>query len=234
MKSNQRGKQSIMWYLFLGIACIIWITMMYLHISNYFYLYPTIKSVDLLIKRTLINCLLPVVPLAVALICIINRKFPLAMLFIFLFIPVQVFSSFRGAAEMLFSPSICSYTDNVLNFGIYDKRLQESLELNPVTYFPCEIPSSVKNVEYCYYYEYASDESVYISVSWEFNNERDYATIAAEIRQAASYSDGQGFYFSGSYYNNIIFLDDETCGITYVITSENDIQSSTFSFQSSR
>lgn len=229
MKSNQIEKQSIMWYIFWGIACIIWITMMYLHISNYFYLYPTIKSADLLIKWTLINCLLPMVPLAVALICIINRKFPLAMIFILLFIPVQLFSSFRGAAEMLFSPSICSYTDNVLNFGIYDKRLQESLELNPVSCFPIEIPSNVKNEEYCYYYEYASDESVYISISWEFNNEHDYSMIATEIRQTASYMHGHGYYFLDSYYNNIIFLDDETCGITYVITSENDIQSSTFS-----
>ena len=222
MKNDKLSKHLIINGVFAFLSVVIWIILVCTHLSNYNYLYPSILDVKSFVLSTLFNLFLPVIPLGLSIIFIFGNRAKLATISLALFVPVLGFSYMRGTAEILFSPTVNSYTNDVSNFGVYDEQLEKTLGLNPVPYFPADIPYDVKNINYCYYYRYASTETAYLSISWQYENEDNYFGVASEFDQLQATIGENGYVFTDSYYANAVFMDDDTLSVAYVITTRDD------------
>lgn len=203
------------------VAWAVWIGFAYTHVSNYFYLYPEITSLWEFTSWTLANLLLPTIPLIIGIIFVFYRKYKNAKICSTLFFLFLLISVVRGTVEILYLPTVHSYTDDIENFGVFDGALENNLTLNPVPYFPEEIPDEVQNVQYCYYYEYASSETTYIAISWQYENRDAFLDIISEFNKQLP-TDRNCFYFTDAYYCNAVLWDEGNARIVYLISTEEE------------
>ena len=160
-----------------GTLSTIWILFLMSYIRNYCYLYPTIRDGSGFLSQTVLNIIIPLVILVGIAILLINRKYIPTIIFSALLVPILVFVFLRSSAEMLFSPTVVSYTTNPAFLGEYDKKPTEVLSLNPVFCFPVEIDENSQDVRYCYYYESTSSETLYIALSWRYDSNEKFTSF---------------------------------------------------------
>lgn len=159
-------KMIIYWLLFC-LLVFLYFGYCFLYLSEYAYRYPVVHNMGVLFLKTIPNVLLPTLLLLVTFFCIRYDKKVISIVCGCVFIIVLPLMFLRSTGEILYSPAICSYTDNPVNYGKYDKEVSQAVTLNAKGYLPETIPSEAKNVEYCYLYEKASANTTYISISWE-------------------------------------------------------------------
>ena len=85
-------------------------------------------------------------------------------IFIGLFIPVAFFAAFvTMLAGIVVGPYGCSYTEDIANYGVYDKWISVP------NYFPETITDEMTVVDYCYYYKYsdATQYDIYLEVKFD-------------------------------------------------------------------
>ncbi len=211
-------------------AFFIWIIYFLSYIKDYDYIYPTITDKNIIFSFTLPNILLPLLSISLAGILTIKRRYILAALFWIGSIPIFAFCFFRGLAEIWYMPAVCSYTDNVSHFGEYDSRPEKTLVSNPVICFPENIDPNAQDVMYRYYYEHASSESLFIAVSWKYENHDDFEAYLERIPlgKATVNSTNNSYQFSGSCYHNILYIEKEGNRLCFVISNNPDILSISF------
>ena len=105
---------------------------------------------------------------AIRIVCII---------LLILFIPVSLYFSFMvSLGSMLFGPNGCSYTENIENYGKYDKE-------NYIPHFPDSITDDMTVVDFAYFYKYVDVDQtdIYLEVKFDSKEVMDeYLTRAKE------------------------------------------------------
>lgn len=209
----------------LCISGILWLLLVYTYVESYLYRYPFISDGFIFALYTLTNQVIPLICLVLAICFLSKDKAVVAIILCILSVPLMMFTFVRACGEMLFFPSVCSYTTDPVNFGTYDKRLAERLNLNPVACFPASIPEGAKDIEYCYYYNDASDETVYIAIGWsietnEVDRYRNQFDLDGEETLTAS---GGVYLFTETFYKNAVILDENAKKVCFVITSDETL-----------
>lgn len=230
MKGGFSPKIDYLGVVLCGTGVLIWLAYAWNHLSQYAYEYPVISDSRIFIEWTLVNLLVPLVLLILCCILVLKRKRVLYIICVFIFYFTTAICFFRSAAEILYMPAVHSYTNDSAQFGHYDEQPEETLKLNEAMFFPDEIPDYAENVQYCYYYEYASSVTLYIAVSWECN-ELHYAEALVEFSQYDDHSSTkreQVYYFPeiqssnnlvDSYYKTAVIIDEVQQRIAYIISS---------------
>ncbi len=97
-----------------------------------------------------------------------------------LLIPISLFSSFIwmiGAG--LFGPNGCSYTEDIANYGKYDKEFNTS-------HFPEEITKDMTIVNYSYFYKYVDVDQTDIYLEVQFDNKKTMDKYLTTAKNAFS------------------------------------------------
>ena len=156
------------------LALCGWGCLVFSYIRDYSYAFPAALRLGAFFTRTVLNLC---VPLALTGVCVIwAAKKPWAVYYVcYLLAVVCLVGGFvRSVGEVLYSPTVCSYTTDPENFGTFDKKLEPNID--HLALFPESIPNSAENVRYTYYFEEASADTVYIALSWQGRQSdiRDY------------------------------------------------------------
>ena len=201
---------------------IVWCVGLSLCYQEYNYAYPTIQSGTRFLFRTLCVPAIPLCVLVLATFTIHNGRKKATAFLMILFVPVMAYTWIQSAGEILYAPSICSYTSDPDKFRQFDQRVEEDLRLNPVSVFPVEIPQNAQNIQYSYYHEYASAETTYIALSFQIADERIYDSFVLEYVQLP---DEFQMYNSGNllgkdrHFKNSVLADDRNNQIAFVIST---------------
>lgn len=210
---------SVFFLLLMGFLCCFCICS---DIQAYWYKYPYIPSLGAFLWKTIVNDTVPLAIFIVSIICFKRGRKCLVVLCFLLFLPVYAFLWLRSTAEILYVPTVCSYTTEAKNLGNYDTRVAQKLSYEPSAFFPDSIPDDAENVSYLYYYEYASCTKIYIAVAWD-HSESEYRQMTAKLSAAAEGKqlDNETFYsFSNPNYTDVVIVDHSQKRIYYVIVTE--------------
>lgn len=74
------------------------------------------------------------------------------------------------------------------DLGRYDERPAQTIESLPKELFPREIPEDVEDVQYRYRYAYASDDELYIAISWQCGDAGELRKIQPDLEQYGEWS----------------------------------------------
>ena len=126
------------------------------------------------------------------------------------FLASSIFFFFRGAAEILYFPTVYSYTDDPSKIGKYDSWVTDALTLNPPEISMAETIDYEEVTDYFYFYENSSAATVYITVTWEVKD--------------ADMEDGYPILRdTDSSFMTAVFYDAESGRMTYVLTNRRSL-----------
>lgn len=202
------------------------------HYKAYHYSFPLITDSFAFFEWTLLNTLAPFVLLVVSILFFLNRKKGVAMICCILFFPTQFFFIYRGAAEILFHPTVISHTTLTGDFGKYDRWIHD--QLNSIDYFPKEIPASAANIQYSYYYCESSTHHARIVLVYD---NADISAIKQQITESSEFVTSAYNSESELVYRfaddnlalgTMIILDEENERVGYIVTSDKSSFPRTF------
>lgn len=99
-------------------------------------------------------------------------------------IPVTLFGSFLQMAFLaLFGPIGCSYTEDIANYGTYDRGYDPA-------YFPDAITEDMTVVDFAYFYKYVDVDQVDIYLEVKFDDEETMERYLTAAKNAISTQDG--------------------------------------------
>ena len=219
-----------LWFLIVAAALVLaWV--IYGAVVYYCYRFPFVTNWKWLLTISITH-LFPVVLISAAVFFLIRNKQKFTVVCLIVFVPVIIHCFFAGASYGLYKHSIISYTTDPSHFGIYDARPDESLKLNPPEVFPDAIPGEAHNVQYCYYYQNASAETLYIAVAWE-TDMQFLEQMAEQMEQSMLVeSNGSQIIYRANYRiasnitkitKNLVIIDYEKNQICYVVTNNEDL-----------
>lgn len=159
----------------ISLISLGWLFVVYSYVQGYYYAFPKILSIRDFLSNTVLNICVPVFLISVGVFFMCKRNKMLFAVFFILATAVLAVGFFRSAAEILYAPTICSYTSDPADYGKYDASTESRIE--KLTLFPTVIPVTAEDVQYLYYFEQASSDTVYIELSFSYQNDDEIEEI---------------------------------------------------------
>lgn len=224
-------KAKIYWLLFAALL-LLWFLFCVVYLGDYAYKYPFVQNYHALFSATIPNLFLPLIPIVVGIFCLLNNKRVISIVCGCAFILVLLWALQNSVGELLYSPTICSHTEDLRHYGQYDPKVREAVELNAEGCLPESIPSNAVNARYYYLYEQASADTIYISISWECTDEEMTKHQSKyTINSWEMYDNGKKAAYltekslSGNiqpYIHAVIVFDESNNVITHIVTNNTD------------
>lgn len=159
----------------LVVSVFAYLVFIWMYVSHYAYRYPFFANTDTTAVGFVIRLILPLVLLVLSGGFFLKKTGGYYVCIVVFY--VVLLTCFIGSiGEVLYRPVVCSHTKDVTDFGQYDNDVSQMLEMNEIGQFPKEIPEYAKMVEYSYYYQKASSQTLYIAVSWSCD-EKEYKKL---------------------------------------------------------
>lgn len=199
------------------------------YFSSYSYMFPHVPEVSLFISKTLVNICIPLLLIGVC-VTLVLKKRTAAFLVCYIVTIVCLGGCFmRSSAEVLFSPTVCSYTSDPSQFGKFDSNI--GLNMAHIKSFPEYIPESAKDPQYTYFFEKASADTVYIAVSWCYEEDEEIQDFFSSYQETDFFVNqfGEMVYYDPNWKNealdvhpylySITLLDKRAKCVAFVVAS---------------
>lgn len=224
MKKSGRGLKMILVSIVVVLYLIAWGFNILARWDVLGYKYLTITEPWSFLLNTVVIHMIPLVVLVLFAVSAYKGKKGRAITFGILFVPLIVLAFLWGTMELLASPTTCSYTNDVKNFGKYDEYV--AMQFSERTVFPDEVYEGAEDVQYCYYYRSASDELAYISVSWKISDEQMFQNYIQNYVETPLTEDtyNSGWLQKGEAYRSAVLVDDRTNQVAFVVACCHDIE----------
>lgn len=203
------------------------------YLQSYSYTFPRIRSGAEFFYQTVLNISIPLLTLCVCFFYAKRRRKVLFALTYTLAVVLLVCGFFRSSSEMLFTPTVCSFTTDPADFGTFDPKIEQNI--SEFAFFPTCVPDTSSNVQYLYYFEEADVDTAYIALSFVYENDNDFNEIISSLQYVSALDNQLGetvYNFAGSiadstavhpYLYSVIILDKTDKTAAFVATTSDDL-----------
>lgn len=233
-QENKKWNPSLWIWLFVVVVLEVLLIMAYADAYGD-YRFPVVIDKTEMIKFIGICLILPLLSGVLFCICVFAKKKRASIVMLGLAMTTIVVAFVFHSAQSLFVPPICSSTQNPDDFGLYDERVAEMIDHCPLIAFPEKIPEDANNVQYEYFYSYASSELLYIAVSWQCPDEESLQDLIQNLPtggvEIANYEGELVYHYLGDkyerhiypYYVSAVIIDDHAKKVYYVAVHNSDM-----------